>query len=86
MNSKKGLEGPLWILIIAIALIVFLLIYLGVFGKLFGQGARDIGDRITIVGQGDADDDGILDAVDKCPDNPRNDCEPTAQTKQPTTK
>jgi len=64
-KNKKGLEGPLWILIIAIALIIFLIVYLGVFNKLFGKEAKTIGEQIKNTQDHDAD--GTPNFNDKCP-------------------
>ena len=64
-KNKKGLEGPLWILIIAIALLVFLVIYLGVFTKLFGKETKTIGEQIK--GTQDYDADGSPNFNDRCP-------------------
>lgn len=80
-NSKKGAEGMLWVLVVAIALLVFLFIYSGVFTKLLGKQARSLECQIDLTGKGDTDGDGIPDITDRCPHDESNEegCEKKEQ-------
>ena len=63
LKSKRGLEGPLWILIVAIALIIFLLIYSDIFTKLLGKEKKEVEQQIEV----DKDKDNVPNIIDKCP-------------------
>lgn len=64
-KNKRGMEGPLWILVIAIAVLVFLVVYLGVFSELFGKEVQTVGEQIK--GIQDYDADGSPNFNDRCP-------------------
>tara|TARA_Y100000310_G_C20704099_1_gene833154 strand:- start:15326 stop:15586 length:261 start_codon:yes stop_codon:yes gene_type:complete len=66
MKSKKGLEGPFWILVIIIILLVFLFIYSGVFTSILGEQGDSIKDKLG-DSEKDTDEDGFNDLIDQCP-------------------
>ena len=68
MNNKKAAEGMIWVLIAIVLALVFLLVYSGVWTKLFGGGASAIGNQIDSAG--DADGDNAINLADKCPCKP----------------
>jgi flagellar basal body-associated protein FliL len=65
-KSKKGVEGPIWILIIAIILLIFLVVYSGITTKLLGKETKVVSGKIEDA-EKDSDNDGVPDIVDRCP-------------------
>ena len=64
IKGKKGLEGPFWVLIVAIALLLFLVIFTNVFKGLLGKEVKIVETQIGKTG--DSDSDGVADFVDDC--------------------
>ena len=58
MKSKKGAEGVVWIIVIAALLLIFLLIYSGIWKNLFGR---------SVSGIQDSDSDSVPNIKDSCP-------------------
>ena len=65
MKTKKGTEGIIWTVVIVAALALFLLIYTGVWSKLFGKSASSLNEQIDLTG--DKDQDNVINRLDKCP-------------------
>lgn len=74
MKSKKAAEGIMWTVVVIALLLLFLLIYSGVWSKLFGKSASSLSEQIGSAD--DYDKDGVINIVDKCPcqaGDPNND-------------
>ena len=69
IKNKKGAEGIVWTVAIIALLLFFLLIYSGVWTKLFGKEASSLSTQIDkdLGPSGDYDKDGVINIVDKCP-------------------
>lgn len=72
LKSKKGMEAPTWVLIAALILLIFFIVYSTIGTKLFKKEAGVVDEQITRVSKGDSDGDGIPDIIDKCPSNKEN--------------
>ena len=67
VNSKKGAEGIIWTVVVIAALLIFLLIYMGVWSRLFGKSTSGLNEQIDMTG--DKDQDNVMNRFDKCPCN-----------------
>ena len=66
--SKKGLEGPTWILVVIIILLMFLFVYSAVSLDLFGKEIKIVKKPLEDIEKGaDKDKDGVIDLLDRCP-------------------
>lgn len=65
MSNKKAAEGMMWTVIVIALLLFFLLIYSGVWNRLFGKGTSSLKEQFSSAG--DSDNDGVINAADKCP-------------------
>lgn len=65
IKSKKSAEGMMRTVIVMVLLLLFLLIYSGAWNKLFGKSTSSLKDQFSSAG--DADNDGVINAADKCP-------------------
>ena len=72
MKSKKGVEGVVWLIGIIVLMLLFLLIYSGIWTKLFGKGASTLYEQADKDKgpAGDFDKDGVINIADKCPCQP----------------
>ena len=73
MKYKKAAESMFWMLAMIVVTLTVLLIVSGVFTKLFGQSATEVGRQIDSAG--DFDNDGVINIQDKCPCNVRGSVE-----------
>jgi hypothetical protein len=64
-KSKKADGNMFWIVATAALVLLFVFVYFSVWKGLFGKGTGNIDNTIDNI---DTDDDGVLNAKDKCPD------------------
>jgi hypothetical protein len=67
MKNKKSAGQVIWLVVIMAFLLIFLLVYSGALGKLFGN--LFTGANQQAEGVDDKDGDGIANFIDKCPCN-----------------
>lgn len=65
MKSKRGAHEVVYLTVIIVALLFYLLIYSGVWNKLFGKGISDVKEKLESAG--DYDKDNVINVADKCP-------------------
>lgn len=63
-SKKSATEIIMMVALLALSLL-FLLVYSGVFTKLFGKGTSDLREQFSAAG--DADNDGVINVADNCP-------------------
>lgn len=68
-KNKKSAENVIWTVVVIALLLLFLLIYTGVWKNLFGKGISGINEQFDSAG--DADNDGVINIADKCPCPPK---------------
>jgi len=66
MKSKRGIEFPLSVIIIAIIVLVVMIVSIAIFSGFIGGSASDVNKNLFSISH-DCDNDGINDAIDKCP-------------------
>ncbi len=65
MKTKKGASELVWIVAIIALVLLFLLIYTGIWTKLFGKSVTIVNNNINLGD--DNDNDNIINLNDKCP-------------------
>ena len=65
IKSKKGVELPMNIVIIAAILLIVMIVVIAAFSRLFGKETGQIEDKIKALDDTDGDD--IINMFDKCP-------------------